>query len=105
MVSEQFLEFEFADGAIGVLIEGFESFVFIEKGSSVKSLSDLFRVEFVFDDSVEDLSEEFNSVRGEDFSEVFSFDISGSSVSQDSGIREILGLEEVAEFGISKKNI
>lgn len=100
MFSEQFLEFESADGTIGVLIEGFESFVLIEEGSSGKSLSDLFRVEFVFNDLVENLSEEFNSVRSEDFSEVFSINISGLSVSQDSSIRSILRLQKFAEFSI-----
>lgn len=105
VVSEQFLEFESADGTVGVLIEGFEGFVFIEKGSSVKSLSDLFRVEFVFDDLVEDLSEEFNSVRAEDFSEIFSVDISGSSVSQDSSIRSILSLKKFTEFSILQETI
>ena len=62
VISEDFSEFGLANETVVVSVQSFEGFESIEEGSSGESLSDLFGVVFVFDDLVEDLSEEFNSV-------------------------------------------
>jgi len=62
MVGKKFSEFILVDETVVVLVQSFKGFEGVEKGSSGKSLSDLFGVIFVFDDLVEDLSEKFNSV-------------------------------------------
>lgn len=88
-----------------VLIKGFESFEGIEEWSSGESLSDLFRVEFVLNDFIKNLSQEFNSVRGEDFRKVFSVNVSWLSISDDGGVGDVLWLDHVAEFSIFQETI
>ena len=105
MVSEQFSEFEFVDDSVLVLIKSFEGFEGIEEWSAGESLSDLFRVEFVLNDFIKNLSQEFNSVRREDFRKVFSVNVSWLSVSDNGSIGTVLWLDHVAEFSILQETI